>query len=85
MGIAANRAMDAFGAEVLQDDDTLLTHWIAWFLATCGFCTALGRYLKRHGTGQTHSRAGEIKMVFQGVRLTDFKLRSGACVTMPAS
>ncbi|SBW10113.1 Methylthioribose-1-phosphate isomerase [uncultured delta proteobacterium] len=73
--VAANRAMGAYGAELFQDGDTVLTHCNAGALATAGFGTALGVIRAAIAQGKTISViADETRPVLQGARLTAYEL-----------
>lgn len=82
--IATNRAMGAFGAELLDDGDTVLTHCNAGALATAGFGTALGVVRAAVAQGKKISViADETRPVLQGARLTAYELaRDGIPVTV---
>jgi methylthioribose-1-phosphate isomerase len=73
--VAANRAMGEFGAALLRDGDTVLTHCNAGALATAGFGTALGVIRAAVAEGKNISVvADETRPVFQGARLTAYEL-----------
>ncbi len=82
--IAANRAMGAYGAALLKDGDTVLTHCNAGALATAGFGTALGVIRAAVAEGKRISViADETRPVLQGARLTAYELaRDGIPVTV---
>lgn len=73
--IENNIKIGKYGAELLGENSTILTHCNAGALATCGHGTALGVIRQAH-------KDGKIKMVYvdetrpllQGARLTSFEL-----------
>ncbi len=82
--IAVNRAMGSYGAEFVQDGDTILTHCNAGSLATAGFGTALGVVYAAHERGrQIKVFADETRPILQGARLTAWELmQEGIDVTL---
>ncbi len=73
--IAACRAMGAFGAELMPDEGTVLTHCNAGALATCGYGTALGVIRAAVERGKRiHVFADETRPFLQGARLTAWEL-----------
>ena len=73
--IAACRQMGAFGAELLPQEGTVLTHCNAGALATCGYGTALG--VIRGAVERGHKLdvlADETRPFLQGARLTAWEL-----------
>ena len=82
--VATNRAMGAYGAELFNDGDTVLTHCNAGALATAGFGTALGVIRAAVAQGKKISViADETRPVLQGARLTAYELaRDGIPVTV---
>ncbi len=73
--IAACRRMGAFGAELLPQEGTILTHCNAGALATCGYGTALG--VIRGAVERGHKLdvlADETRPFLQGARLTAWEL-----------
>lgn len=82
--VAANRAMGRFGAELLDDGDTVLTHCNAGALATAGYGTALGVIRAAVEAGKRISViADETRPVLQGARLTAYELaKDGIPVTV---
>ena len=73
--IAACRQMGAFGAELLPQEGTVLTHCNAGALATCGYGTALG--VIRGAVERGHKLdvlADETRPYLQGARLTAWEL-----------
>lgn len=73
--IRINRAIGAFGAEMLRDSDTVLTHCNAGALATGGHGTALGVVRSAVEAGKRISViAGETRPFLQGARLTAWEM-----------
>jgi methylthioribose-1-phosphate isomerase len=74
--IAANRALGRFGAELLSDGDTVLTHCNAGALATAGdYGTALGVIRGAIDAGKRIAViADETRPFLQGLRLTAWEL-----------
>jgi methylthioribose-1-phosphate isomerase len=74
--IAANRALGRFGAELLADGDTVLTHCNAGALATAGdYGTALGVIRGAIDAGKRIAViADETRPFLQGLRLTAWEL-----------
>ena len=73
--IAACRQMGAFGADLLPQVGTILTHCNAGALATCGYGTALG--VIRGAVERGHKLdvlADETRPYLQGARLTAWEL-----------
>ena len=69
------RAMGRFGAELLPDEATVLTHCNAGGLATGGYGTALGVFYAAKEMGkQLHVYADETRPLLQGARLTAWEL-----------
>jgi methylthioribose-1-phosphate isomerase len=75
--IEANRALGRFGAELLSDGDTVLTHCNAGALATAGdYGTALGVIRGAIDAGKRIAViADETRPFLQGLRLTAWELR----------
>ncbi len=75
--IAANRALGAFGAELIGDDPAcVLTHCNAGALATAGYGTALGIVRAVRDAGKQISViADETRPFLQGARLTAWELK----------
>ncbi len=74
--IEANRALGRFGAELLPDPCTVLTHCNAGALATAGYGTALGIVRAARESGRKVSvYADETRPFLQGSRLTAWELR----------
>jgi methylthioribose-1-phosphate isomerase len=74
--IAANRALGQFGAELISDGDTVLTHCNAGALATAGdYGTALGVIRGARDAGKRVAViADETRPYLQGLRLTAWEL-----------
>tara|TARA_B110000003_G_C16590992_1_gene511824 strand:- start:624 stop:1535 length:912 start_codon:yes stop_codon:yes gene_type:complete len=73
--IMINRAMGSFGAEVLQNNSTVLTHCNAGALATAGHGTALGVIRSAVESGKSISViADETRPFLQGARLTAWEM-----------
>jgi len=74
--IDANRALGRFGAELIPDDATILTHCNAGALATAGdYGTALGVVLGARDAGKRVAViADETRPFLQGLRLTAWEL-----------
>lgn len=73
--IAANRLMGRFGAELLPDGATVLTHCNAGALATAGYGTALGVIRAAVEAGKKVAvYADETRPFLQGARLTAWEL-----------
>jgi methylthioribose-1-phosphate isomerase len=68
--------MGRFGAELIADDDILLTHCNAGSLATTGWGTALAPMYVAHRDGKhLHVFVDETRPVLQGARLTAWELQ----------
>jgi methylthioribose-1-phosphate isomerase len=68
--------MGRYGAELIADDDILLTHCNAGFLATAGWGTALAPIYVAHRAGKhLHVFVDETRPVLQGARLTAWELQ----------
>lgn len=73
--IRINRAMGAFGADLLQDGARVLTHCNAGALATAGWGTALGVFRSAVEAGKKISViADETRPFLQGARLTAWEM-----------
>ena len=73
--IRINRAMGAFGAELLSDGARVLTHCNAGALATAGHGTALGVFRSAVEAGKRISViADETRPFLQGARLTAWEM-----------
>jgi methylthioribose-1-phosphate isomerase len=82
--VAANQSMGRFGAELIPDGSTILTHCNAGALATAGYGTALGviRALVESGK-DVAVFADETRPFLQGARLTAWELqKEGIPVTL---
>ncbi len=82
--IRMSRTLGKFGADLLQDGDTVLTHCNAGALATGGFGTALGVvYAAREMGKNLRVFADETRPLLQGSRLTAWELmQNGVDVTL---
>ncbi|HUI25362.1 MAG TPA: S-methyl-5-thioribose-1-phosphate isomerase [Candidatus Kryptonia bacterium] len=82
--IAANRALGAYGAALLPDAPTILTHCNAGALATAGYGTALGIVRAAVESGRhVNVLATETRPFLQGARLTAWELKKdGIPVTL---
>ena len=68
--------MGKFGAELIADGDTLLTHCNAGWLATAGWGSALAPVYVAHRSGKKlHIFVDETRPVLQGARLTAWELQ----------
>ena len=68
--------MGRYGAELIADNDILLTHCNAGFLATAGWGTALAPMYVAHRNGKhLHVYVDETRPVLQGARLTAWELQ----------
>ena len=68
--------MGRYGAELIADEDILLTHCNAGFLATAGWGTALAPMYVAHRSGKRlHVFVDETRPVLQGARLTAWELQ----------
>jgi methylthioribose-1-phosphate isomerase len=73
--IESNQRMGRFGAELIPDDATVLTHCNAGALATAGFGTALGVIRAAVDAGKrVKVFADETRPFLQGARLTAWEL-----------
>jgi methylthioribose-1-phosphate isomerase len=82
--IESNRRMGEFGASLIPDDATVLTHCNAGALATAGFGTALGVIRAAVESGKrVQVFADETRPFLQGSRLTAWELaKDGIPVTL---
>jgi methylthioribose-1-phosphate isomerase len=82
--IRVNKAIGKFGAELIRDGDTILTHCNAGALATGGYGTATAPMLYAKGQGKRiRVFADETRPVLQGARLTAWELaQEGIPVTL---
>ena len=75
--IENNRMLSLYGAELIDDGDTVLTHCNAGALAMGGYGTALGVIRAAHESGKRIKViATETRPYFQGARLTAWELHS---------
>lgn len=73
--ISINKTMGRFGAKLLQDGDTVMTHCNAGALATGGYGTALGVVRAAVEQGKRiRVIANETRPFLQGARLTAYEL-----------
>jgi len=73
--LAANRSLGRFGAELLENPSTVLTHCNAGALATAGYGTALGVIRAAREAGKKIAViADETRPFMQGARLTAWEL-----------
>lgn len=71
----ANRLIGKFGAQLIKNGDTVLTHCNAGALATCEYGTALGVIRAAWEQGKkVKVIADETRPLFQGARLTAYEL-----------
>lgn len=74
--IDACMRMGMYGAQLIADGDTLLTHCNAGALATAGWGTALSPMYMAHKNGKRlHVFVDETRPVLQGARLTAWELQ----------
>ena len=74
--IAINKRIGDYGAELLKDGSTVLTHCNAGALATAGYGTALGVFRSASRQGKNISvYADETRPYLQGARLTAWELQ----------
>jgi len=74
--IVINKTMGKFGAELFDNDDTVMTHCNAGALATVGYGTALGVIRATKESGKNIKViATETRPIQQGSRLTAFELK----------
>ena len=75
--IKASRDLSIFGAELIKDGDTILTHCNAGPLAATGYGTALGVIIRAHESGKKIKVfADETRPLLQGSRLTAWELEN---------
>jgi methylthioribose-1-phosphate isomerase len=73
--VAANQQLGAYGAELLGENNTVLTHCNAGALATAGYGTALGVIRAGFEAGKiNHVYVDETRPWLQGARLTAWEL-----------
>ena len=84
--VAANKRLGRFGADLIEDGDTVLTHCNAGALATVGYGTALGVVRAASEQGKcVKVIVPETRPALQGSRLTAFELsRDGFSCTIVA-
>ena len=74
--IETNKTMGKFGAELFDNDDTIMTHCNAGALATVAYGTALGVIRAAKDSGKNVKViATETRPIQQGSRLTAFELK----------
>jgi methylthioribose-1-phosphate isomerase len=74
--IEANKKMGSFGADLIPDEATVLTHCNAGALATAGYGTALGVIRAAQESGKNiNVLADETRPFLQGARLTAWELK----------
>ena len=74
--VEINKAMGSFGAELIQDSDTVIHHCNTGALATVDYGTALGVIRAAHDQGkQVHVLVDETRPRLQGAKLTAWELR----------
>jgi methylthioribose-1-phosphate isomerase len=80
----ATRRLSKYGADLIKDGWTVLTHCNAGPLATCGYGTALGVIMAAREQGkQIKVIADETRPLLQGARLTAWELqKAGIPVTL---
>ncbi len=79
--IKANQTMGEFGADLLGEAKTVMTHCNAGALATGGYGTALGVIRSACKRGLTKVYAGETRPWLQGARLTVWELAQDGIAT----
>jgi methylthioribose-1-phosphate isomerase len=82
--VRVNQTLGKYGATIIQDGDSILTHCNAGALATAGYGTALGVVRAAWEEGKTlRVFADETRPVLQGARLTAWELQQdGIPVTL---
>ena len=82
--IATNKRMGAYGAELIDKGNAVMTHCNAGALATAGYGTALGVIYAAHAQGKGITViANETRPFLQGARLSAYELhREGVPVTV---
>ncbi|MDD5771876.1 MAG: S-methyl-5-thioribose-1-phosphate isomerase [bacterium] len=74
--IAINEKIGKYGAVLIKNNDTILTHCNAGALATAGYGTALGVIRKAHSEGKKIKVfVDETRPFMQGARLTAWELK----------
>ena len=77
--VAATEKMSHFGAELIKDGFTVLTHCNTGPLATTGYGTALGVIIRAHEQGKrVKVYADETRPLLQGARLTTWELKKAS-------
>jgi len=77
--VEATRALSQFGAELIRDGFTVLTHCNAGPLATTGYGTALGVIIRAKEQGKRlRVLADETRPLLQGARLTTWELKKAS-------
>ena len=72
----ATRKLSQLGAELIEDDSTVLTHCHTGALATAGYGTALGVIIKARERGKRIKvLATETRPLLQGARITAWELK----------
>ncbi len=84
--VEMNRAMARYGAALIQDGETILTHCNAGALATVDIGTALGVVIEAHRQGKKiHVLVDETRPRLQGAHLTAWELKqAGVPMTLIA-
>jgi len=84
--VEATKKLSEFGAELIKDGSTVLTHCNTGPLATTGYGTALGVIIKANEQGKNIKvLATETRPLLQGARLTTWELKkAGIPVTLIA-
>ncbi len=84
--VEMNRAMARYGAALIRDGDTVLTHCNAGALATVDVGTAVGVIVEAHRQGKRiHVLVDETRPRLQGARLTAWELtQAGVPMTLIA-
>ncbi len=84
--VEMNRAMARYGAALIREGETILTHCNAGALATVDVGTALGIIIEAHRQGKKiHVLVDETRPRLQGARLTAWELtRAGVPMTLIA-
>jgi methylthioribose-1-phosphate isomerase len=84
--VEMNRAMARYGAALIQEGETILTHCNAGALATVDIGTALGVIIEAHRQGKKiHVLVDETRPRLQGARLTAWELtQAGVPMTLIA-
>jgi len=79
----ATRKLSQFGAELIKDGFTILTHCNAGPLATAGYGTALGIIIRAKEQGKrVKVLATETRPLLQGARLTTWELKKAGIPVM---